>query len=53
MLLNFGHTLGHAIEKIYNYTGITHGMAVAVGMVMMTKASEKARTYRGRNCIQD
>lgn len=41
MLLNFGHTLGHAIEKIYNYTGITHGMAVAVGMVMMTKASEK------------
>uniref|UniRef100_UPI0040297A53 3-dehydroquinate synthase n=1 Tax=Ruminococcus bromii TaxID=40518 RepID=UPI0040297A53 len=33
MLLNFGHTLGHAIEKIYNYTGITHGMAVAVGLV--------------------
>ena len=41
-LLNFGHTLGHAIEKEYNFEGISHGQAVAVGMVMMTKASEKA-----------
>lgn len=40
-LLNFGHTLGHAIEKIYNYTGISHGMAVAVGMVLIAKAGEK------------
>lgn len=40
-LLNFGHTLGHAIEKIYNFTGITHGMAVAVGMVLIAKAGEK------------
>lgn len=41
MLLNFGHTLGHAIEKIYNFTGITHGMAVAIGMVLITKAAER------------
>lgn len=41
MLLNFGHTLGHAIEKIYNFTGITHGMAVAIGMVLITKAGER------------
>ena len=41
MLLNFGHTLGHAIEKIYNFTGITHGMAVAVGMVLISRAGEK------------
>lgn len=41
-LLNFGHTLGHAIEKEYNFKGISHGQAVAVGMVMMTKASEMA-----------
>ena len=40
-LLNFGHTLGHAIEKIYNFTGITHGMAVAIGMVLIAKAGEK------------
>ncbi len=41
MLLNFGHTLGHSIEKIYNFSGITHGMAVAVGMVMIAGAGEK------------
>ena len=41
MLLNFGHTLGHAIEKLRDFKGITHGMAVAVGMVMMTRAGEK------------
>lgn len=40
-LLNFGHTLGHAIEKIYNFKGISHGMAVAIGMVLITKAGEK------------
>lgn len=42
MLLNFGHTLGHSIEKIYNFNGISHGMAVAIGMVLITKASEQA-----------
>lgn len=42
MLLNFGHTLGHAIEKIYNFKGISHGMAVAIGMILIAKAGEKA-----------
>lgn len=42
MLLNFGHTLGHSIEKAYGYTGITHGQAVGIGMVLMTRASESA-----------
>lgn len=40
MLLNFGHTLAHSIEKAYNYEGVSHGEAVAVGMVMITRASE-------------
>jgi 3-dehydroquinate synthase len=31
-LLNFGHTLGHAIEKLMNFT-MLHGECVAVGMV--------------------
>lgn len=41
MLLNFGHTLGHAIEKHYNYTGITHGCAVAIGMSVFTHIAER------------
>lgn len=35
-LLNFGHTLGHAIEK---QTGILHGQAVSIGMVMAANIS--------------
>ena len=41
MLLNFGHTLAHALEKYYNYTGITHGNAVAVGMSVFTHIAER------------
>ena len=47
MLLNFGHTLGHAIEKLYDFSGISHGMAVAVGMVMMAAAGEKQGVTAG------
>ena len=42
MLLNFGHTLGHSLEKIYDFEGLSHGEAVAIGMVMITKAGERA-----------
>lgn len=41
MLLNFGHTLAHAIEKYYNYCGMTHGCAVAVGMSVFTHIAER------------
>lgn len=41
MILNFGHTLGHAIEKHYNFSGISHGKAVAVGMCMISELAEK------------
>jgi 3-dehydroquinate synthase len=41
MLLNFGHTIGHVIEKMFNYETFTHGEAVAMGMVAITKNSEK------------
>lgn len=40
MLLNFGHTIGHAIEKYYKYNKYTHGEAVAIGMYEITKISE-------------
>lgn len=37
MILNFGHTIGHAVEKFYNYSTYTHGCAVAAGMLMITR----------------
>ena len=40
MLLNFGHTLGHAVEQYYNYEKYTHGEAVAMGMAEITGRSE-------------
>ncbi|WP_297420019.1 3-dehydroquinate synthase [Clostridium sp.] len=41
MLLNFGHTLGHAIETYYNFKKFTHGEAVAIGMYEISKIAEK------------
>lgn len=38
-LLNFGHTIGHAVEKCTNFA-IPHGQAVAIGMVRMTQIAE-------------
>ena len=35
-LLNFGHTFGHAIEKLSDF-GVSHGEAVAKGMVIASR----------------
>jgi 3-dehydroquinate synthase len=40
MLLNFGHTLGHAVEKYFGFEKYTHGEAVAIGMLHVTRRSE-------------
>ena len=42
-VLNFGHTFGHAIESCYLSAGqcITHGEAVAIGMVYESRLSEE------------
>lgn len=39
LILNFGHTIGHAIEQYSNYS-VSHGRSVAIGMAMITRASE-------------
>lgn len=41
MILNFGHTAAHAIEKLSN-NEISHGSAVAMGMVIASEYAEKA-----------
>ncbi len=40
-ILNFGHTIGHAIEKETGYVRYNHGEAVATGMVGAAHISEK------------
>lgn len=40
MVLNFGHTLGHAIEAYYHYKTYTHGQGVAIGMVAISRIAE-------------
>lgn len=38
--LNFGHTLGHAIEQYYHYEKFSHGEAVGIGMVQISRIAE-------------
>lgn len=38
-VLNYGHTLGHAVETLAGYGTIKHGEAVAIGMAQMAKLS--------------
>ncbi|MGI6456393.1 MAG: 3-dehydroquinate synthase [bacterium] len=33
-ILNFGHTIGHAVEALTHYTTYLHGEAVAIGMLV-------------------
>jgi 3-dehydroquinate synthase len=40
LVLNYGHTLGHALERLDAYTGRTHGEAVAIGMVFAARVAE-------------
>ena len=40
-ILNYGHTFGHAIENLSGYGKLLHGEAVAVGMLMAARFSER------------
>ena len=40
-ILNFGHTFGHALESLTDYSLLLHGEAVAIGMVMAADTSTR------------
>jgi len=44
-ILNFGHTIGHAIEAITEYRRYRHGEAVAIGMVAAANVALKMRFF--------
>jgi len=49
-ILNFGHTMGHALEKVCGYGRLLHGEAVAAGMVFAAKVSVSKKGLPGDDC---
>jgi 3-dehydroquinate synthase len=43
--LNYGHTIGHAIESVTNYTVVNHGEAVALGMVAAGRLAARLQLW--------
>jgi len=41
LVLNYGHTLGHALERLDAFAGRSHGEAVAVGMVFSARLAQE------------
>lgn len=52
MILNFGHTLGHALEGWHNYTDYPHGNGVAAGMCMITDKLAPQLSERLKKCVE-
>ena len=47
-VLNFGHTIGHAIERAANYELLRHGEAISIGMVAACNVSMKRAGFSER-----
>ena len=41
LVLNYGHTIGHAVERAETFGGRTHGEAIALGMVVAARLAER------------
>ncbi len=50
-ILNYGHTIGHALETITDYTGFKHGAAVAVGMIAAAKIAWQLEVLKDASLI--
>ena len=48
MILNFGHTLGHAIEQVTRYKVLLHGEAVGWGMIAALQLAQRRGTISSR-----
>ncbi len=48
-LLNFGHTVGHAVEKCSGFS-VSHGSAVAIGMAIVSRALVKKGALAAEEC---
>lgn len=51
-VLNLGHTLGHALEAAAGYTGLTHGEAVSLGLVLALKIGERLERTPAELCAR-
>ncbi|MFC1645609.1 3-dehydroquinate synthase [Candidatus Omnitrophota bacterium] len=45
-ILNFGHTIGHALESAAGYSSYSHGEAISIGMVCAAEIARKLRLIR-------
>jgi len=50
-ILNFGHTIGHAIESLTGYSKYSHGEAISIGMVEEAKIAKK-NGFLGNNDLE-
>jgi len=51
-ILNFGHTLGHAIESVGGLKKFTHGEAISLGMVFAAKLSRRLKMLSQNNLFR-